>query len=75
MRSLNFSTAWPNSFKEYFYDSRRIYRLLASFAKYFRKSVFCNVIVPLPKSQTRHPARAQAPLNLPYVVIRGQKLH
>ena len=22
---------------------------------------FCNMIVPLPKSQTRHPARAQAP--------------
>ena len=25
---------------------------------------FCNMIVPLPKSQTRHPARAQAPLHL-----------
>ena len=25
---------------------------------------FCNMIVPLPRSQTRHPARAQAPLHL-----------
>ena len=25
---------------------------------------FCNMIVPLPKSQTRHPARAQAPIFL-----------
>ena len=24
---------------------------------------FCNMIVPLPKSQTRHPARAQAPIS------------
>ena len=24
------------------------------------------MIVPLPKSQTRHPARAQAPLHLPH---------
>ena len=28
---------------------------------------FCNMIVPLPKSQTRHPARAQAPLHLPHM--------
>ena len=28
---------------------------------------FCNTIVPLPKSQTRHPARAQAPLHLPHM--------
>ena len=27
---------------------------------------FCNMIVPLPKSQTRHPALAQAPLHLPH---------
>ena len=24
---------------------------------------FCNMIVPLPKSQTRHPVRAQAPIS------------
>ena len=24
---------------------------------------FCNMIVPLPKSQTRHPSRAQAPIS------------
>ena len=28
---------------------------------------FCNMIVPLPKSQTRHPARAQAPLHLSHM--------
>ena len=27
-------------------------------------SNFCNMILPLPKSQTRHPARAQASLHL-----------
>ena len=27
------------------------------------------MIVPLPKSQTRHPARAQAPLNLPHMLF------
>ena len=27
---------------------------------------FRNMMVPLPKSQTRHPARAQAPLPLPH---------
>ena len=30
---------------------------------------FCNMIVPLPKSQTRHPARAQAPLHLPHMLF------
>ena len=30
---------------------------------------FCNMIVPLPKSQTRHPARAQAPLHLPHTLF------
>ena len=29
---------------------------------------FCNMIVPLPKSQTCHPACAQAPLHLPYML-------
>ena len=27
------------------------------------------MIVPLPKSQTRHPARAQAPLHLPHMLF------
>ena len=30
---------------------------------------FCNMIVPLPKSQTRHPARAQAPLHLSHMLF------
>ena len=30
MRSLDFSTAWPNLVLEYFFDSRRIYRLFHS---------------------------------------------
>ena len=30
---------------------------------------FCNMIVPFPKSQTRHPARAQAPLHLPHMLF------
>ena len=30
------------------------------------------MIVPLPKSQTRHPARAQAPLHLPHMLFLKQ---
>ena len=30
---------------------------------------FCNMIVALPKSQTRHPARAEAPLHLPHMLF------
>ena len=30
---------------------------------------FCNMIIPLPKSQTRHPARGQAPLHLPHMLF------
>ena len=33
---------------------------------------FCNMIVPLPKSQTRHTARAQAPLHLPHMLFLTQ---
>ena len=33
-------------------------------------SNFCNMIVPLPKSQKRHPARAQAPFYLPQVLYK-----
>ena len=29
----------------------------------------CNMIVPLPKSQTRYPAHAQAPLHLPHILF------
>ena len=35
---------------------------------------FCNMIVPLLKSQTRHPARAQAPLHLPHMLFRHKTL-
>ena len=37
-------------------------------------SNFCNMIVPLPKSQIRHPASAQAPLLLPHMLF-DSKLH
>ena len=30
---------------------------------------FCNMIIPLPKSLTRHPARAQALLHLPHMLF------
>ena len=46
---------------EYFCDSRRI---LATFAKFCLNSLF--MIVLLPKSQTRHPARIRAPFPLPH---------
>ena len=48
---------------EYFCNRRRI---LATFAKFLSQFAFRNKIVPLPKSQPRHPARAQAPLPLPH---------
>ena len=44
--------------------------MLASFAKFLlffffvKQIAFCNMIVSLPKSHTRHPARARAPLPL-----------
>ena len=31
---------------------------------------FCNMIVPFPKSQTRHPARARAPLHLTHKTLQ-----
>ena len=36
---------------------------------------FCNMIVPLPKSQTRYPARAQAPLHLPHKFFDVESLY
>ena len=36
-------------------------RILASFAKFLSQFAFRNMIVPLPKPQTRHSARACAP--------------
>ena len=38
----------------------------SDFCKVLSQFAFRNMIVPLPKSQTRHPARAQAPLPLPH---------
>ena len=36
---------------------------LSDFCKVLSQFAFCNIlIIPLPKSQTRHPARTQAPL-------------
>ena len=48
---------------EYFCDSRRI---LATFQSFVSIRV-SQRIVTLPKSQTRHPARAQDPLHLPHM--------
>ena len=71
IRSEDFTTAWPNLFWNTFTTVGEF----IFFCKVFLQIVYRNVIVPLPKSQTRHPARAQGPLHLPYVVIRGEKLH
>jgi len=49
---------------EYFHDSRGI---LASFAKFFLKSRFRNMIVPLSRYQMHHAARACAFLPFPQV--------
>ena len=38
----------------------------SDFCKVLSQFAFRNMIVPLPKSQTRHPARARAPLHLPH---------
>ena len=47
-------------------------RILASFAKFFFSQIaFRNMIVALPKSQTRHPARACAP-RLPRMFLTWQ---
>ena len=50
---------------EFFCDSRRI---LAT-CKVLSQFAFSNMIVPLPKSQTRHSARARAPLHLLYMLF------
>ena len=34
-----------------------------------------NMIVPLPKSQTRHPARAPAPLHLPHRIFEEKRFY
>ena len=38
----------------------------SEFCKVWSQFAFRNIIVPLPKSQTRHPARARASLTLPH---------
>ena len=70
MRSEDFSTAWPNLFWNTFTTVGEF----SVFCKVFSQIVSRNVIVPLPKSQTRHTERAKAPLHVPYVVNRGQKV-
>ena len=54
MRSEDFSTAWP----DLFWNTFTTVGEFSVFCKVFSQIVFRNVIVPLPKSQTRHPARA-----------------
>ena len=39
---------------------------LSDFCKVLPQFAFRNMIVPLPKSQTRHPTRARTPLPLPH---------
>ena len=79
LESLNFVAFMkPNKHKmrsEDFLQLGRIcFRILlrqsenfSDFCKVLSQFAFRNMIVPLPKSQTRHPARAQAPLPLPVV--------
>ena len=55
---------------EYCHDSQRI---LASLAKFFPQIAFCNTIVPLNRYQSRHPARARAPLPLPHMLFWQDK--
>ena len=53
MRSEHFSTAGP----DLFWNTFTTVWEFSVFCKVFSQIVFRNVIVPLPKSQTRHPAR------------------
>ena len=62
MRSEGFSTTWPNLILNTFATVGEFQQLLQVLSRF----AFRNMIVPLPKSQTRHPARAQAPLPLPH---------
>ena len=43
--------------------------LLLLECKFLSQFTFCNMIVPLPKSQTPHPARAKAPPHLPHMLF------
>ena len=45
----------------------------SDFCKGLSQFAFRNMIVPFPKSQTRHPARARAPLTLPHGFFFDEK--
>ena len=47
--------------------------IFSDFCKVLSQFAFRNMIVPLPKSQTRHPACAWAPLHLPYMLFWHDK--
>ena len=45
----------------------------SDFCKVLSQFAFRNMIVPLPKSQARHPARARTPLHLPHMLFWHDK--
>ena len=57
------SSTWPNLFSSTFATVGEFWRLLQRFLQI----AFHSMIVPIPKSQTRHPVRAGAPLPLPHI--------
>ena len=62
MRSEGFLQLGRICFPIHFQQSENF----SEFCEVSSQFAFRNMIVPLPKVQTRHPARAHAPLNLPH---------
>ena len=64
MKSKDFSTTWPNLFSPTFTTVGEFWRLLQSFflSRFSQHGL-------LPKSQTRHPARARARLHPPHMLF------
>ena len=71
MRLEGFSTTWQILFSNTLRQSENF----SNFCKILSRFTFRNMIVPLPKSQTRHPARAQAPIHLPHMFFDKTKLY
>ena len=57
MRSEGFSSTWPNLFLN---TNLQQSKNFSEFCKVLPQFAFRNMIVPLPKSQTRHPACARS---------------
>ena len=69
--SKDFSTTWPNLFSNTFTTVGEFKRLL----QIFSQIAFRDMMVPFYRYQLRQPARAQAPLHLPYVLFDTINLH